>query len=106
MNKCEECGRVFRDEEYSRWREPAGWENCGCPSCGSENCFDVYPCKICGECEEMLEGETYCEACKKEVMDALSEFISGAFTDEQKQLLRELDEVKGLSEWCDFLKEC
>lgn len=100
MYKCDRCGNVF--SEGVTWYEPAGWKNGGCPHCRSDDCFEVYPCEICGNCDDMLEGEDYCESCKKAVTNKLQSWMDEALTDKEKQLLRALDEDCSLEEWCRF----
>ena len=99
MFKCDECGSIFSSPKV--WHEKHGFVSppyetfSGCPCCCG-GFFEVKPCKICGEYDAMNENEVYCDNCKEKVSDKFTKLISDNFSNEEKLLLCDVDEMGGL----------
>ena len=78
MYRCINCERLFNDPERitvstgvrsEHWQEE--YEIDVCPNCGSDYIVAAHRCEICGEYEELIEGENYCVFCHKDMESVL-----------------------------------
>lgn len=101
MYKCRDCGVIFNEDEAHTYTEFIG--EChgdkayvtfiDCPVChgGIE---EINPCPICGEYDDIDEGETYCNHCKKTVQRKFEQSIKDNFSEEEIQYLRDELEIE------------
>ena len=92
--RCEECGKIFNEEEMGCWGESRGeyWgvscseQVCGCPSCHSMYYHEAVACKICGSYEKE-DFEEYCEDCKSDVLKRLHQIVYQEFDEDERACL-------------------
>lgn len=94
MLKCCDCGLIFREEDAHSYTENVG--EChgekifetyiDCPHCGG-SVEEANPCPICGEYDDIDNGETYCNHCKKKVQRKLNDLIKDNFDENEIQYL-------------------
>lgn len=94
MLKCCDCGFVFENELAHSYSEVMG-ECHGrkmydtflqCPICKGE-VESIKPCLICGEHENIDNGENYCWDCVKKIQKKLNDVIKDNFTDAELRYL-------------------
>ena len=94
MLRCCDCGFVFENELAHSYSEMMG-ECHGrkmydtflqCPICKGEVEI-IKPCPICGEYDDIDDGETYCNGCKKKVQRKLNDLIKDNFDESEIQYL-------------------
>ena len=102
MFKCLDCGHIFEDGEQAKWEEDRGeyWgTRCtetmsGCPMCKNDY-IEIKPCKLCGSYEHDT-GDEYCNECKAEVSKRLKRIINNEFSEQERELLKELFDGVGV----------
>lgn len=98
MNKCEECGHVFADEDIARWKEdrgehfgfPCAETMSGCPKCKG-GYTKLKACELCEQ--EVIEEdspECYCDECQRDTMERFAKLMLENFSEEEIELIAEI----------------